>query len=29
MLTGLRLPPAVHSHSRYRVWQRRFYPFDV
>ncbi|MGO9274709.1 MAG: hypothetical protein ACLQOO_31525 [Terriglobia bacterium] len=25
----LRLPPSVHSDSRYRVWQRRFYPFNV
>ncbi len=29
MLTGLRLPPTVHSDARYRVWQRRFYPFGV
>ena len=29
MLTGLRLPPTVHSDSRYRVWQRRFYPYGV
>ncbi|MGO9271823.1 MAG: REP-associated tyrosine transposase [Terriglobia bacterium] len=29
MLAGLRLPPTVHSDSRYRVWQRRFYPFNV
>jgi len=29
MLTGVRLPPTVHSDSRYRVWQRRFYPFNV
>ena len=29
MLTGLRLPPTVHSDCRYRVWQRRFYPFNV
>ena len=29
MLTGLRLPPTVHSECRYRVWQRRFYPFNV
>jgi hypothetical protein len=29
MLTGLRLPPTVHRDSRYRVWQRRFYPFNV
>ena len=28
MLTGLRLLPTVHSDSRYRVWQRRFYPFN-
>ena len=29
MLTDLRLPPTVHSDSRYRVWQRRFYPYGV
>ena len=29
MLTGVRLPPTVHSDSRYRVWQRRFYPYGV
>lgn len=29
VLTRLRLPPTVHSDSRYRVWQRRFYPFNV
>jgi putative transposase len=29
MLAGLRLPPTVHSDCRYRVWQRRFYPFNV
>jgi len=29
MLNGLRLPPSVHSDSRYRVWQRRFYPYGV
>ena len=29
MLTGLRLPPTVHSDCRYRVWQRGFYPFNV
>ncbi len=23
------LPPTVHSDSRYRDWQRRFYPFGV
>lgn len=28
-LTRLRLPPTVHSDSRYRVWQRRFVPFNV
>ena len=28
-LTGLRLPPTLHSDSRYLVWQRRFYPFYV
>ena len=29
MLTRLRLPPSVHSDSCYRVWQRRFVPFNV
>ena len=29
VLTRLRLPPGVHSDSHYRVWQRRFYPFNV
>ena len=29
MLARLRLPPTVHSDSRYRVWQRRFVPFNV
>jgi REP-associated tyrosine transposase len=29
MLGRLRLPPAVHTRARYRVWQRRFYPFGV
>jgi putative transposase len=29
MLTRLRLPPTVHDQSRYRLWQRRFYPFNV
>ncbi len=24
-----RLPPSVHSDSRYRVWERRFYPYGV
>jgi hypothetical protein len=24
-----RLPPTVHSDSRYRVWQRRFVPFNA
>src|ERR1039458_9627313 len=28
-LTRSRLPPTVHDHSRYRLWQRRFYPFNV
>jgi putative transposase len=26
---GLRLPPTLHSESRHRVWQRRFYPYGV
>src|SRR3990172_5632537 len=29
MLDRLRLPPTVHDESHYRVWQRRFYPFNV
>jgi len=29
MLSGLRLPATVHSDSRYRVWERRFYPYGV
>jgi putative transposase len=29
MLARLRLPPSVHCDSRYRVWQRRFVPFNV
>ncbi len=29
MLAYLHLPPSVHDESRYRAWQRRFYPFDV
>ena len=28
-LAGLRLPPTVHDESHYRLWQRRFYPFNV
>lgn len=29
MLTQVRLPPSVHSDSKFRVWQRRFYPFGI
>jgi len=29
MLSQLRLPASVHSEAEYRVWQRRFYPFNV
>ncbi len=29
MLARFRLPPSVHEESHYRVWQRRFYPFNV
>ena len=29
MLARLTLPVTVHDESRYRVWQRRFYPFNV
>ncbi len=28
-LASLRLPATVHDESQYRVWQRRFYPFNV
>jgi putative transposase len=28
-LGRLRLPPTVHTDSHYRVWQRRFVPFNV
>ena len=29
MLTRLRLPPSVHDESQYRLWQRRFFPFNI
>ncbi len=29
MLASLRLPSTVHDESRYRLWKRRFYPFNV
>ncbi len=29
MLGRLRLPASVHDRAEYRVWQRRFYPFNV
>ena len=29
MLAQLRLPRTVHDESRYRLWQRRFYPLNV
>jgi putative transposase len=29
LLGSLRLPPTVHDQARYRVWQRRFVPFNV
>jgi putative transposase len=29
VLSRLRLPASVHSEAEYRVWQRRFYPFNV
>jgi len=29
MLARLTLPATVHDESSYRVWQRRFYPFNV
>ena len=29
MLRRLRLPTTVHSGARHRVWERRYYPFNV
>ena len=29
MLNRLQLPPTVHHHAHRRVWQRRFYDFNV
>jgi hypothetical protein len=29
MLTRLRLPPTVHDESHDRLWQRRYFPFNV
>ncbi len=29
MLARLRLPPTVHDESHHRLWQRRFFPFNV
>ena len=29
MLARFRLPPSVHDECHFRVWQRRFYPFNV
>ncbi|MGH9407409.1 MAG: hypothetical protein ACRD3D_16440 [Terriglobia bacterium] len=29
MLARLRLPSTVHDESHYRLWQRRFYAFNV
>jgi putative transposase len=29
MLNRLELPPTIHHHAHYRVWQRRFYDFNV
>jgi putative transposase len=29
MLLRLRLPPTVHDESTCRVWQRRYYPFNI
>jgi hypothetical protein len=29
LLSRLRLPPTVHSDSYYRLWQRRYVPFNV
>ncbi len=29
MLAALTLPPTVHLHGPYRIWQRRFYDLNV
>jgi putative transposase len=29
MSARLRLPPTVHDESHYRLWQRRYFPFNV
>ncbi len=29
MLARLRLPETVHDQAKFRVWQRRFYPFGI
>ena len=29
MLARLRVPPSVHLHGAYRVWQRRFYDLNI
>jgi hypothetical protein len=29
MLARLKLPPTVHRHGPFRVWQRRFYDLNV
>ena len=29
MLKRLELPPSVHHHAHYRVWQRRFYDMNI
>jgi REP element-mobilizing transposase RayT len=29
MLARLRLPPSVHDESHFRLWNRRFHPFNV
>ena len=29
MLAALTLPPTVHRHGAYRVWQRRFHDLNV
>lgn len=28
-LSRLRLPPSVHGHSQYRVWQKRFFDMNI
>jgi hypothetical protein len=29
MLARVSLPPSVHHHARFRVWQRKFYDMNI